>query len=130
MLIEFNVALAHALSIFVGDLWHLLSGLVHEVVLYKPLAHKLFRELALCLALLKSLFIAFSVEVAAGVWCVYFVDEIYLAVTLAKLLLGIYKDKATLCCNLLSAGEKTACVVFHHGIVLCADETLGNDLFL
>ncbi len=40
MLIEFNVAVGHALSVLFGDFRHNLSGLVHEVMFDEPLAHE------------------------------------------------------------------------------------------
>ena len=58
------VALAHALCIFVGDFGHCLSGFVHEVVFDEPLAYELLRELLLRQALLKLLLVSVSVEVA------------------------------------------------------------------
>ena len=40
--VQFNVTLAHAFGVFVGNLRHGLSWLVHEVVLDEPLAYELF----------------------------------------------------------------------------------------
>ena len=64
MLVEFDVALAHALCIFVGDFGHCLSGFVHEVVFDESLAYELLRELLLRQTLLELLLVSVSVEVA------------------------------------------------------------------
>ena len=57
----------------------------------------------------------------------YFVNEIHLAVSLAKLILSIHENEALLGCNLLSALEESACVVFHYLIILFAHNALGYD---
>ena len=57
-------AVTAAFGIFVCNLGHYLSGFIHEVMLDEPLAHKLFRELALGLALGEFLLIAFGIEIA------------------------------------------------------------------
>ena len=130
MLVEFDVAVGYALCILVGNLWHGLAWLVHEVVLDEPLANELLRELALWFTLLKLLLVTVSIEVAARVWSVDLVDEVNLAVALAELVLGIYEDQALLGSDFLTAGEDAACVVLHHSVILCTNNTLGDDLFL
>ena len=119
MLIEFDIALADALCIGIGDLWHGLAGLVHEVMFDEPLAYKLLRQLLLGLSLLKFLFVAVSIEVTLGVGGVDLVDEIYLSIALSKFVFGIYEDEALLGGNLLSACKEATGVVFHHSIVFC-----------
>ena len=64
MLIQFNVAVAYALCIFVCNLGHYITGTVHEVVLDEPLAYKLLGELLLSLTLLELLLIALGLEIA------------------------------------------------------------------
>ena len=129
MLVELNVAVADALGIFVGDLGHLLSGLVHEVVFDEPLAHKLLRELPLGFALEELLLIAVGIKIAAGVGCVDFVDEIHFSVALAKLILRVDEDESLLGGNLLTASKEAARVVFHHSVVLSRDDALSDNLF-
>ena len=129
MLVELDITVTHALCIFVGNLRHHLSGLVHEVVLDKPLAYELLGELFLWLTLGEFLLIAVSIEVTAGVGSVYLVDEVYLAITLAELIFRIYQDKTLLLSNLLTTGKELAGIVLHHGIVLSTDDTLCDDLF-
>ena len=129
MLVKLDITVAHALCIFVGNLRHHLSGLVHEVMLDKPLAYELLGELFLWLTLGEFLLIAVSIEVTAGVGGVYLVNEVYLAVTLAELIFRIYQDKTLLLGNLLTTGKELAGIVLHHGIVLGTDDTLCDDLF-
>ena len=57
----------------------------------------------------------------------YFVNKVYLAVTFAKLILGVYEYQAMLGSNFLSACEELARIVLHYGIILCADNALGDD---
>ena len=64
VLIQFNVAVAYALCIFVCNLWHYVTWTVHEVVLDEPLANKLLGELLLSLTLLELLLLALGIEVA------------------------------------------------------------------
>ena len=58
------------------------------------------------------------------------VDEIYLTVALAKLVLCVDENQSALSSNLLSAGKDLAGIVFHDGVILSRNDTLGNDLFL
>ena len=55
----------------------------------------------------------------------YLVDEINFPIAFSKLILCINKNQPTLCCNLLSTVEKTACIILHNGIILSRDYTLG-----
>ena len=105
MLIELDVAVAHALAILVCHLGHGLSRLVHEVVVDEPLAHKLLRELLLGLALLKFLLVAVGIEIAAAVGGVDLIDKVDLAVVLSKLILGVDQYQTVLGSDLLSALE-------------------------
>ena len=88
-------------------------------MLDEPLAYELLRKLALGLALGQFLLIAISIEITAGVWSMYLVDEIYLTIALAKLLLCVDEDESALGGNLLTTGKNLAGVVFHDGVVLC-----------
>ena len=130
MLIQFDVSVAHRLSILVRDFGHHLSGLVHEVVVDEPLAHKLLRELLLRFTLRKLLLIAISIEVAAGVGCVYFVNQIHLAVALAKLILRVHQNESLLSSNLGAQFEEGIGVFLHHLIVLLAHQSLSDDFLL
>ena len=58
------------------------------------------------------------------------VDEIHLTVALTEFVFGIHEDQSALGGNLLSTLEDLAGVVFHHGVILCRDDTLGDNLFL
>ena len=58
------------------------------------------------------------------------IDEIYLAVTLAKLVLGIDENQALLSGNLLTTLEDAAGVVLHDGVVFSTNDALGDDLLL
>ena len=71
-------------------------------MLDEPLSDELLRELTLRLALSQTLLVAVGIEVAAGVWCMDLVDEIELAVALAKFVFGVDKDQTVLSGNLLS----------------------------
>ena len=64
VLVQLDITVAHALCILVCYLGHNVAGAVHEVVLNEPLAHELFGELLLGLALLELLLIALGIEVA------------------------------------------------------------------
>ena len=71
VLVQLDVAAGYALCILVGNLWHSLARLVHEVVLDEPLTNELLRELALRLTLLKLLLVTVGIEVAARVRSVW-----------------------------------------------------------
>ena len=76
-------------------------------MLDEPLTDELLRELLLFLSLLEALFVALGIEVARGVWGMYLIDEIDCAVlTLAELILRVYKNEASLTCHLLSTSEE------------------------
>ena len=64
MLIQFDIALANTLCVFICDFGHYLTRLVHEVVLNQPLTYELLRELLLRFTLSQLLLIAVSIEVA------------------------------------------------------------------
>ena len=128
MLVELDVAVAHALGILIGDFRHLLAGLVHEVMLDEPLAHELLRELTLGFTLGKLLLVAVGIEVAAGVGRVDLVDEVHLAITLSELILRVDEDETLAGSYLLTTSEETARVVFHHGVVLSRDNALSDNL--
>ena len=98
-------------------------------MLDEPLPQKLFRELALGLALGKFFLVSFGVEIAAGVGGVNFVDEVHFAVALAKLVLGVDEDEALARGNFLSASKQSAGVIFDNGVIFFAYEALGNDFF-
>ena len=87
VLVEFDVAVAYALGILVGNLRHLLSGLVHEVVLDKPLAYELLGELALWLACGEFLLVAVGIEIAAGVGSVDLGGLRNITITITELVL-------------------------------------------
>ena len=96
-------------------------------MLYEPLAYELLGELLLGLTLLELLLITLGVEITAGVGGMNLVNEDDLAVALAKLILGIYKDEPLAGGNLRATLEEGA-GVFHHRLpVLTAHETLGYD---
>lgn len=65
-------------------------------MLDQPLAYKLLGQLALGLTLGETLLVALGIEVATRVGSVYLIDEIYLAVALAKLILGVYQYQSVL----------------------------------
>ena len=92
MLIQLDVSLGNALCISIGNLWHHLSRLVHEVMLNEPLAHKLLGELSLWLTLGQFLLVAIGIEIPAGIRRVDLVDQIHLTVALAELIFGVNKD--------------------------------------
>ena len=60
----------------------------------------------------------------------YFVDQIDLAVAFSELVFGVNEDKSVLGGDFLSAGEDLSRVVFHHGVIFCANNTLGDDFLL
>ena len=91
----------------------------------KPLSDKLLGQLFLRLVVCELLLIAVSIEIAAAVWCVYFVYEIYLTVALSKLIFRIDEYKTMLLCYFLSASEQLSCVCFHYLIIFRADNTLS-----
>ena len=130
VLVQLDVAVRYALCILVSNLWHSLTRLVHEVVLDEPLANELLGKLALRLTLLKLLLVTISVEVAARVWSMDLVDEVNLTVALTELVLGIYEDQSLLGSDFLTTGEDAACIVLHYSVILCTNNTLGDDLFL
>ena len=129
MLIQFDVALRNALSIFISNLWHYLSRLVHKVVLDEPLANEFLGELALGFTLGQFFLIAISIEVAARVWRVDFINEIHLTIALAKFVLRVDKNQTALSSNLLSTGKNLTGVVLHDCIVFCRYDALCDNLF-
>ena len=64
MLVKLDITVRYALCILVSNLRHYLTWLIHEVMLNKPLANELLRELLLRLTLCKLLLIAVSIEIA------------------------------------------------------------------
>ena len=58
------------------------------------------------------------------------INQIYLTVTLAELILGINQDKAFLSGNLCTTLKEGACVLLHNLIILLAYQTLLDDLLL
>ena len=100
---ELDVALRDAVAVGVGHLRHLLPLLALEAVVDEPLADKLLGELTLRLPGLKELLIGVSVEVAARVGGVDLVDEVDLAVLLAKLVLRVDQDEPLLLRQLAAA---------------------------
>ena len=117
MLKKFNVSVAYALGIFVGNLRHFLPGLVHKIVFNEPLTHEFFRQLFLWLALFKLFFIAVSVEIAARIGCVNLINEVQLAIALAEFVFGVNKNQPLFCSYFLAACKELACPVFNNGIV-------------
>ena len=93
---ELDVALRDAVAVGVGHLRHLLTLLALEAVIDEPLADKLLGELALRLPGLVELLIGVGIEVAARVGRVDLVDEVDLAVFLAKLVLRVNEDEPLL----------------------------------
>ena len=79
---------------------------------------------------LEFLLIAFGIEVAAGVGGVYLVNQIDLAVTLAKLVLGVHKDESFLGGNLGAEVEEGTGIFLHHLVVFLAHNALCDDFFL
>ena len=97
-------------------------------MLDEPLSYKLLGELTLWLAFGQALLIAVGVEVAAGIRCVDLIDEIELAVALAKFVFGVDKDQTVLGGDFLSALEELACPVLDDSVVLSRDDALLDDL--
>ena len=130
MLIKLYVAVADALYDSVCHLRHLLASFALETVVHQPLAHELLAQLLLRLTLGKLLLIALSVEVAAGVWRVDFVHQIDGAIMLAKLILGVHQDEATLCSDFCATLEQGQRVFLQQGILFRCSQALGQNLFL
>ena len=56
--------------------------------------------------------------------------KISIPIAIQNILMSGYEDQALLGSDFLTAGEDAACVVLHHSVILCTNNTLGDDLFL
>ena len=130
MLIQFDVTFADRGHNFVGHLGNLLAFLALETVVHQPFAYEFFGELLLGFTFLETLFVAFAVEVAAGVGCMDFVHQIDLAVVFAEFIFRIYQDEATLGSNFCTALEEGQCIFLQQGIFFGSSQTLGQDFLL
>ena len=66
MLVQLDIAVGHAVHVFVRHFRHLLAFLAHEVVVDEPLAYEFLGKLLLGFAFFKLLLIPVCVEVTAG----------------------------------------------------------------
>ena len=128
VLVELDVTVGNGVDNGVGHLGHFLAFLALEAVIHKPLADELFAELALMLALGETLLIAVGIEIAAAVGSVYFIDEVYLAVALAKLILCVDKDEPMLSGDFGAALEEGKCVSLELVVVFLGYEAGADDL--
>ena len=77
----------------------------------------------------KTFFVAFGVEVAAGVGRMDFVHQVNLAVVLAEFVFGVYQNQSAFRCNLGTAFEEGHGVLLQYGIFFGCGKTLCQDFF-
>ena len=130
MLVQLDIAVGHAVHVFVRHFRHLLAFLAHEVVVDEPLAYEFLGKLLLGFAFFKLFLVPVCVEVTAGVGRMDFVDEIDFTVFLAELILGIHQYQSLFRSHFRAAGEEGVSIFFHQFVVFLAHESLGDDFFL
>src|SRR5574344_232198 len=128
MLIEFYIAVTDAVYVFISHLRNSLSRFVHEVMFDEPLANKFFGELFLCFSVSEFLFVTISIKIAAAVWCVDFINQIYLSVTFAEFIFCIDENQSLFGCDFGTSFEYLARVLLHLFIIFFVNDALFDNI--
>ena len=76
----------------------------------------------------KAFFVAFGVEIAAGVRCVDFVHQVDSAVVLAEFVLGVDENQAAFCSDFRTAFEERHCIFLQNCILFGGGQAFGKNL--